>query len=92
MTSAVSFFDVRDSFQDVKTPKTSTSASTASNKWQKLNLHSFRYLDLPVAIFILYLGKLLLYYFIFTFSFEKFLLYEYVSDVFVGTTKNIDKT
>ena len=28
MTSAVSFFDVRDSFQDVKTPKTSTSAST----------------------------------------------------------------
>ena len=28
MTSAVSFFDVRDSFQDIKTPKTSTSAST----------------------------------------------------------------
>ena len=28
MTSAVSFFDVRDSFQGVKTPKTSTSAST----------------------------------------------------------------
>ena len=28
MTSAVSFFDVRDSFQDVKTPKTSTSASS----------------------------------------------------------------
>ena len=28
MTSAVSFFDVRDSFQDVKTPKKSTSAST----------------------------------------------------------------
>ena len=30
MTSAVSFFDVRDSFQDVKTPKTSTSASTGN--------------------------------------------------------------
>ena len=28
MTSAVSFFDIRDSFQDVKTPKMSTSAST----------------------------------------------------------------
>ena len=28
MTSAVSFFDVWDSFQDVKMPKTSTSAST----------------------------------------------------------------
>ena len=29
MKSAVSFFDVRDSFQDVKMPKTSTSASQA---------------------------------------------------------------
>ena len=28
MTSAVSFFDVRDSFHDVNTPKMSTSAST----------------------------------------------------------------
>ena len=47
MTSAVSFFDVRDSFQDVKTPKTSTSASTVG--WSpKCYIPSFMKIGLPV--------------------------------------------